>query len=114
MKNSKKEKSDKKKDKQLESKNRKLKKSSDSTLDKRNPASSDEKLLSREEINKVISNVEIKCSCGFGFTSQLYNRKSDRIDVIVCYKCHPFFSGKKKVVDETQRISKFNKKYRTE
>ena len=40
-----------------------------------------------------------------------YQQTKKDIRVEVCAKCHPFFTGKQKVVDTGGRVSRFNKKY---
>ena len=42
------------------------------------------------------------------------NLKKNNIDVIkvdICSKCHPYFTGKQKLVDTGGRVDKFNKRY---
>ncbi len=50
----------------------------------------------------------IKCACG-----AVYETSSTRpnITVEICSKCHPFFTGKQKLVDSAGRIDKFNKRF---
>ena len=50
----------------------------------------------------------ITCACG-----EVVNTRSTRpnIHVEVCSKCHPFFTGKQKLVDSAGRIDRFQKKY---
>ena len=50
----------------------------------------------------------IRCACGAVYPTG--STKKD-IRVEVCAKCHPFFTGKQKVVDTGGRVSRFNKKY---
>ena len=51
----------------------------------------------------------ITCSCGHSF--MVYNTLGDqRIDI--CSECHPFYTGKQKLVDTSGRIEKFKKKYK--
>lgn len=50
----------------------------------------------------------VHCACGNAF--KVYSTIGDqRIDI--CNKCHPFFSGKQKLVDTAGRIEKFQRKY---
>jgi large subunit ribosomal protein L31 len=51
----------------------------------------------------------ITCACG-----EVIHTRSTRPDirVEVCSKCHPFFSGKQKLVDTAGRIERFQRKYR--
>jgi len=46
------------------------------------------------------------CSCGN--TIEIGSTK-EKIDIEICSACHPFFSGKQKLVDSAGRIEKFNK-----
>ena len=50
----------------------------------------------------------MKCACG-----AVYNVGSTRKDVHVgiCAACHPFFTGKQKLLDTAGRIEKFHKRY---
>ncbi len=50
----------------------------------------------------------IKCACG----NEIETRSTvANLTVQVCSKCHPFYTGKQKTLDETGRIEKFSKKY---
>lgn len=50
----------------------------------------------------------VTCACG-----NVIQTRSTRpeIRVEVCSKCHPFYTGKQKLVDTSGRVDKFNKKY---
>jgi large subunit ribosomal protein L31 len=50
----------------------------------------------------------IKCACGASI--EVGSTKSD-ITVEICSQCHPFFTGKQKLVDTAGRIERFRKKY---
>lgn len=50
----------------------------------------------------------ISCACGNTF--QVYNTIGDQ-KIEICSQCHPFFTGKQKLVDTAGRIEKFNRKY---
>ncbi len=50
----------------------------------------------------------IRCACGNEITTRSTVKD---LTVQVCSKCHPFFTGKQKMLDETGRVEKFNKKY---
>lgn len=49
----------------------------------------------------------ITCACGERFTTR--STKKD-IRVEICSKCHPFFTGKQKLVDTGGRVDRFNKR----
>jgi large subunit ribosomal protein L31 len=50
----------------------------------------------------------IRCACGHEIT--VGSTKSD-IRVEICSQCHPFFTGKQKLVDTAGRIERFRRKY---
>jgi large subunit ribosomal protein L31 len=50
----------------------------------------------------------IRCACGHEIT--VGSTKSD-ISVEICSQCHPFFTGKQKLVDTAGRIERFRRKY---
>ncbi len=50
----------------------------------------------------------VHCACGNTFTSR---STREEIRVEICSSCHPFFSGKEKLIDSAGRIEKFQKKY---
>ena len=50
----------------------------------------------------------IKCACGNEIQTK---STSKNIEVEICSACHPFYTGKQKLVDTAGRIERFNKKY---
>ena len=52
---------------------------------------------------------KVICSCGETFTTR---STLPVIHVEVCSACHPFYTGKQKLVDTAGRVERFNKKYR--
>lgn len=64
----------------------------------------------KQEIHPNYHETEVVCACGNTFTTRsTYKDTVMKIDI--CDKCHPFFSGKQKVVDTTGRIEKFKAKH---
>lgn len=59
-------------------------------------------------IHPKYKDTKISCACGASFEAG--STKSD-IRVEICSKCHPFFTGKQKLVDTAGRIERFRKKY---
>jgi large subunit ribosomal protein L31 len=51
---------------------------------------------------------KITCACGFVYDS--FSTRGDFM-VEICANCHPFFTGKQKLLDTQGRIDRFNKKY---
>jgi len=50
----------------------------------------------------------IKCACG----NEIQTKSTAKnIEVEICSACHPFYTGKQKLVDTAGRIERFNKKY---
>ena len=53
---------------------------------------------------------EVVCSCGSTFTTRS-TAKGDEIRVETCSACHPFYTGKQRVLDTAGRVAKFQAKY---
>ncbi len=54
--------------------------------------------------------VTVVCACGNTFkTRSTY--KSDILHLEICSRCHPFFTGKQKLVDSAGRVERFQRKY---
>ena len=51
----------------------------------------------------------MQCACGTGFETRS-THKGD-IHVEICSACHPFFTGKQKLVDTAGRVERFRRKY---
>ncbi len=65
----------------------------------------------KKDIHPEYSQTEAKCACGS--VLEVGSTKSD-IRVEICSKCHPFFTGKQKLIDTAGRIERFHRKYGTE
>lgn len=50
----------------------------------------------------------VKCACGNTFET---GSTKEELRVEICSKCHPFFSGKQKLVDTGGRVERFKKRY---
>lgn len=63
----------------------------------------------KREIHPKYERAIISCACG-----NIVHTRSTRktINVEICSKCHPFFTGQQKFVDSEGRVEKFLKKYR--
>jgi large subunit ribosomal protein L31 len=53
---------------------------------------------------------EVTCSCGNTFTTRSTAKKGV-IHVETCNVCHPFYTGKQRVLDTAGRVAKFQQKY---
>lgn len=52
-------------------------------------------------------NARVQCACGNSFT---VGSTKEHIEVEVCAKCHPFYTGKEKMLDIMGRVEKFRKR----
>lgn len=62
----------------------------------------------KEGIHPKYEETTITCACGNVIKTR--STKKD-IKVEICSKCHPFFTGKQKLVDTEGRVDAFNRKY---
>jgi len=54
--------------------------------------------------------ITVACACSSAFkTRSTY--KSDVMHVEICSRCHPFFTGKQKLIDSAGRVERFQRKY---
>ena len=53
----------------------------------------------------------VKCACGETFKTR---STKEELRVDICSKCHPFFTGKQKLVDTGGRVDRFNKRFNIE
>lgn len=63
----------------------------------------------REGIHPKYDTTSVKCHCGNTFETR--STKKGEITTEICSACHPFFTGKQKLVDTAGRIERFRKKY---
>jgi large subunit ribosomal protein L31 len=52
-------------------------------------------------------NAQVKCACKTTYT---IGSTKEYMEVEICSKCHPFYTGKSRVIDTMGRVDKFNKK----
>jgi large subunit ribosomal protein L31 len=62
----------------------------------------------KTEIHPQYHQVQVHCACGETFMTGS-TKKELRVEI--CSKCHPFFTGKQKLVDSAGRIDRFQRKY---
>ncbi|MGH8128118.1 MAG: 50S ribosomal protein L31 [Gammaproteobacteria bacterium] len=63
----------------------------------------------KEGIHPEYNEIDVTCSCGNTF--KLRSTLSEGLHVEVCSACHPFYTGKQKIVDTAGRVDKFRRKY---
>ncbi|MEW6168682.1 MAG: 50S ribosomal protein L31 [Pseudomonadota bacterium] len=64
----------------------------------------------KEGIHPKYREVTVNCSCGSSFKTRS-TAATDVVQVEVCSACHPFYTGKQKVMDVGGRVDKFKKRY---
>ena len=64
----------------------------------------------KPNIHPNYHDVTVTCSCGNQFVTRSAMEK-DAFHIEVCSNCHPFYTGKQKIVDTAGRVDKFNQKY---
>jgi large subunit ribosomal protein L31 len=62
----------------------------------------------KKDIHPAFKATKVSCACGAEF--EVGSTKKD-IRVEICSQCHPFFTGKQKLVDTAGRIERFRRKY---
>ncbi|MFZ5353363.1 MAG: 50S ribosomal protein L31 [Bacillota bacterium] len=62
----------------------------------------------KDGIHPNYSQAVVKCACGETFETGSVKKE---IKVEICSKCHPFFTGKQKLVDSGGRVDKFRKRF---
>ena len=62
----------------------------------------------KEGIHPKYKTTTVKCACGNEFETRS-TKKDIRLDI--CSKCHPFFTGKQKLVDTGGRVDRFKKRF---
>jgi large subunit ribosomal protein L31 len=64
----------------------------------------------KPEIHPNYQEIQVTCSCGHVFTTRSTMAKT-QYHVEVCSACHPFYTGKQKIVDTAGRVERFRQKY---
>jgi large subunit ribosomal protein L31 len=62
----------------------------------------------KPEIHPTYNQVQVHCACGETFMTGS-TKKELRVEI--CSKCHPFFTGKQKLVDSAGRIDRFKQRF---
>ncbi len=62
----------------------------------------------KDKIHPALHEVKVHCACGNEFFTRS-TKKEMRVEI--CSNCHPFFTGKQRLMDTEGRVEKFNKKY---
>ena len=62
----------------------------------------------KKEIHPQYFETKVRCACGNEFVT---GSTKENIRVEICSKCHPFFTGKQKLMDTAGRVERFQRKY---
>ena len=66
----------------------------------------------RKKIHPNYKSTTFKCACGSGNEMTIKSTlKEETISLDVCYKCHPFYTGKQKIIDSGGRVQKFQERF---
>ena len=63
----------------------------------------------KAEIHPQYTEIKVTCSCGNEFVTR--STLGEDLQVEVCSSCHPFYTGKQKIVDSGGRVDKFRRRY---
>ena len=63
----------------------------------------------KPEIHPQYNEINVACACGNTFKTR--STMKDDLTIEICSECHPFFTGKQKLVDTAGRVDRFNKRY---
>ncbi len=63
----------------------------------------------KQEIHPKYQEINVVCACGHSFKTG--STMSDDLHVEICSDCHPFFTGKQKLVDTAGRVDRFKRRY---
>lgn len=65
--------------------------------------------IMKKDLHPNYPEITVTCSCGNSFKTKSTMAKDTTIEV--CSKCHPFYTGKQKILDTAGRVEKFKQKY---
>ncbi len=64
--------------------------------------------IMKPEIHPTYEKITVTCACGNSFETRT---TGDDLSIEICSACHPFFTGKQKLVDTAGRVDRFNKRF---
>jgi large subunit ribosomal protein L31 len=62
----------------------------------------------KADIHPQYQDIKVTCSCGNEFSTR--STLNDELHIEVCSSCHPFYTGKQKIVDTAGRVDKFRRR----
>jgi large subunit ribosomal protein L31 len=67
-------------------------------------------VIMKAGIHPAYNELNVICACGHKFTTRSTHKGDIRVEI--CSQCHPFFTGKQKLIDTAGRVEKFERKYK--
>ncbi len=64
----------------------------------------------KPDIHPSYAETQVVCACGSTFSTRS-TKQNGRINADVCSECHPFYTGKQKIMDVGGRVEKFERRY---
>ncbi|MCY4050224.1 MAG: 50S ribosomal protein L31 [Gammaproteobacteria bacterium] len=64
----------------------------------------------KPDIHPEYSKIKVICACGANFETR--STLGHDLHVEICSTCHPFYTGKQKIVDTAGRVSRFHSRYK--
>lgn len=65
----------------------------------------------KKKIHPKYEIVKVACACGNSFETRSTTGDKE-LKLEICSECHPFYTGKQKIMDSAGRVEKFNKKFK--
>ena len=62
----------------------------------------------KQDLHPEYQEIEVNCACGNSFKT---GSTASEMKVEICSVCHPFFTGKQKLIDSAGRVERFQKRY---
>jgi large subunit ribosomal protein L31 len=66
-------------------------------------------VMPKEAIHPHYEEIRVHCACGNVFSTRSTHKGN--INLEICSACHPFFTGKQKLIDTAGRVERFRRKY---
>ena len=63
----------------------------------------------KQGIHPEYKEITVHCACGSEFTTR--STRKEELHLEICSACHPFFTGKQKLIDSAGRVERFTRKY---
>jgi large subunit ribosomal protein L31 len=63
----------------------------------------------KAEIHPAYEEINVTCACGSAFRTRSTHKGDMRVEI--CSSCHPFYTGRQKLIDTEGRVDRFQKKY---